>query len=56
MIVSYKSKGRAAEQRHSVTCDRYDETAVAWDDDQKAAAFITPADSARINLANKQYL
>ena len=30
----------------------YDKTAIVWDDDAKAAAFITPADSALRNFAN----
>ena len=52
VIVSYKSKGRAAEQRQSVSYDLHDKTAVTWDDDQKVAAFITPADSALRNYAS----
>ena len=52
VIVTYTSKGRAAEQRQSVTYDLHDKTAVTWDDDQKVAAFITPADSALRNYAS----
>jgi hypothetical protein len=52
VIVRYKSKGRAAEQQQSVTYDLQDKTAVTWDDDQKVAAFITPADSALRNYAS----
>jgi tetratricopeptide (TPR) repeat protein len=52
VIISYKSKGRAAEQRQSVSYDLHDKTAVTWDDDQKVAAFITPADSALRNYSS----
>ncbi len=52
VIVSYKSRGRAAEQRQSLSYDLHDKTAVTWDDDRKVAAFITPADSALRNYAS----
>jgi hypothetical protein len=52
VIVSYTSKGKAAEQRQSVSYDLHDKTAVTWDDDRKVAAFITPADSALRNYAS----
>ncbi len=52
VIVRYKSKGRAAEQKHSVSYDLYDKTNIVWDDEQKAAAFITPADSALRNYTS----
>ena len=52
VIVSYKSRGRAAEQRQSVSYDLHDKTAVTWDDDRKVAAFITPADSALRNYSS----
>lgn len=35
-----------------MTYDLYDKTSVVWDDDRKAAAFITPADSALRNYAS----
>jgi tetratricopeptide (TPR) repeat protein len=52
VLVSYKSRGRAAEQRQSVSYDLHDKTAITWDDDRKAAAFITPSDSALRNYAS----
>ncbi len=52
IIASYKSRGRAAEQKQPVTYDLHDKTAVTWDDDRKVAAFITPADSALRNYAS----
>jgi tetratricopeptide (TPR) repeat protein len=52
VIVSYKSRGRAAEQRQSLSYDLHDKTAVTWDDDKKVAAFITPADSALRNYSS----
>ncbi|MBE3039934.1 MAG: tetratricopeptide repeat protein, partial [Chloroflexi bacterium] len=52
VIISYKSRGRAAEQRQSVAYDLHDKTAVTWDDDRKVAAFITPSDSALRNYTS----
>jgi hypothetical protein len=52
IIVTYKSRGRAAEQRHSVSYDLYDKTAITWDDNRKVGAFITPADSALRNYSS----
>ncbi|MBN2049714.1 MAG: tetratricopeptide repeat protein [Spirochaetales bacterium] len=49
IIVHYTMRGRPAEQRQSISYDLYDKTALTWDDDAKAAAFITPADSALRN-------
>ncbi len=46
IIVSYRFRGRPAEQRQTVGYDLHDKTALTWDDDRKLAAFITPADSA----------
>jgi len=52
IIVTYFSGGRPAEQRQPVSFDLYDKTSVTWDDDRKAAAFITPADSALRNYSS----
>jgi len=52
IIATYKSRGRAAEQRHSVSYDLYDKTAITWDDNRKVGAFITPADSALRNYSS----
>jgi tetratricopeptide (TPR) repeat protein len=52
IIVTYKSRGKAAEQRHSVSYDLYDKTAITWDDNRKVGAFITPADSALRNYSS----
>jgi len=52
IIAAYKVRGRAAEQRQSVSYDLHDKTAVTWDDDRKVAAFITPSDSALRNYAS----
>jgi tetratricopeptide (TPR) repeat protein len=52
VIVRYKSRGRAVEQRQTVTYDLYDRTAITWDDDRKVGAFVTPADSALRNYAS----
>ncbi|MBN2551644.1 MAG: hypothetical protein JXB06_02690 [Spirochaetales bacterium] len=52
VIARYKSRGKPAEQRQSVTYDLHDKTAMTWDDDRKVAAFITPADSALRNYSS----
>jgi tetratricopeptide (TPR) repeat protein len=60
IVATYKLGGRSAEQRSSVTYNLYDKRAMTWDDDRKAAAFITPLDralknyTAFINEASKE--
>ena len=49
VIVTYKAGGRSAEQRSPVTYNLYEKRALTWDDDRKAAAFITPLDTALKN-------
>jgi hypothetical protein len=52
IVASYTGRGRAAEQRTSLSYDLLDKSAIVWDDDRKAAAFVTPADSALRNFAS----
>ncbi len=52
IVTTYKSRGRGVEQRHSVSYDLHDKTAITWDDDRKVGAFITPSDSALRNYAS----
>jgi tetratricopeptide (TPR) repeat protein len=52
VIAEYTVGGRPAEQRQPVSFDLHDKTAITWDDDAKAAAFITPADSALRNYTS----
>jgi hypothetical protein len=52
IIVDYKSRGKAAQQKFPVSYDLHDKTALTWDDDRKLGAFITPADSALRNYAS----
>ncbi|OHE75939.1 MAG: hypothetical protein A2413_07690 [Treponema sp. RIFOXYC1_FULL_61_9] len=52
VVVTYRGKGRAGEQKTSVSYDLLDKSAITWDDDRKIAAFITPADSALRNYAS----
>ncbi|MDC7227299.1 MAG: hypothetical protein PQJ61_11110 [Spirochaetales bacterium] len=52
VIANYTVRGREIEQRHSVTYDLYDRNALIWDDDRKAAAFITSQDSAVRNYSS----
>jgi hypothetical protein len=49
VIATYKVGGRSAEQRSTLTYNLYEKRAMTWDDDRKAAAFITPLDSALKN-------
>jgi tetratricopeptide (TPR) repeat protein len=52
IVVTYSGRGRAGEQRASVSYDLHDKSAIIWDDDRKAAAFVTPADSALRNYVS----
>jgi tetratricopeptide (TPR) repeat protein len=52
IVVTYRGKGRAGEQKTAVSYDLLDKSAIVWDDDRKEAAFITPADSALRNYAS----
>lgn len=52
VIAGYTVRGREVEQRKSVTYDLHDRNALTWNDDRKAAAFITPQDSAVRNYSS----
>lgn len=52
IIVQYVARNRPVEQRHSVVYDLHDRNALRWDDDRKAAAFVTQQDSAIRNYAS----
>jgi tetratricopeptide (TPR) repeat protein len=52
IVVTYTGQGRAGEQRASLSYDLQDKSGIIWDDDRKAAAFITPSDSALRNYAS----
>lgn len=52
ITVDYTARGRPVEQRQSAPYDLYDRSALAWDDERKVAAFITPADTAVRNYAS----
>lgn len=52
IMVQYDARGRLGEQTHTVTYDLYDKEALTWDDTKKAAAFVTPADSALRNYSS----
>jgi tetratricopeptide (TPR) repeat protein len=52
VTVTYAGRGRPGEQRATLAYDLQDKSAITWDDDRKAAAFITPADSALRNYAS----
>lgn len=51
IIVTYKSRGRTLKQVTPVNYDLYDKRSIIWDDNRKAASFITPSDSAVRNYA-----
>jgi hypothetical protein len=44
IVVSYRYRGQAVEQRESVAYELHDKTALTGDDDRKVAAFITQRD------------
>jgi len=46
IVATYSGRGRSGEQRTTLSYDLQDKSAIVWDDDRKAAAFVTPADSA----------
>ena len=52
VIAAYTVRGREVEQRQSVSYDLHDRNALTWDDDRKAAAFITAQDSAVRNYSS----
>jgi hypothetical protein len=52
IVVTYKGQGRAGEQRATISYDLQDRSGIVWDDDRKAAAFITPSDGALRNYAS----
>ena len=52
IIVQYEYRNRAVEQRFSISYDLHDKTALTWDNAEKVAAFITPADSALRNYSS----
>ena len=52
IIAVYTVRGRAIEQRTSVNYDLHDRNALTWNDDRKAAAFITAQDSAVRNYSS----
>jgi tetratricopeptide (TPR) repeat protein len=52
IVMTYKGQGRSGEQRATISYDLQDKSGIVWDDDRKAAAFITPADGALRNYAS----
>jgi len=52
IIVEYKNNARPVNQKFPVSYDLYDKESLTWDDDNKVAAFITPADSALRNYSS----
>ncbi len=50
LVAEYVSRGRSFTQKHSVSYRMLDRKSIAWDDDAKVGAFITPKDSALENL------
>jgi len=52
LLVTYRYKGRAVEQKFPLSYELYDKTSIVWDDDRKVGAFITPSDSALRNYTS----
>jgi tetratricopeptide (TPR) repeat protein len=53
VTVSYTRSGNELEKESSVTLRLYDRNAMTWDDDRKAAAFITAKDPEVLRLAKQ---
>jgi tetratricopeptide (TPR) repeat protein len=51
IVVEYTSRNRPAKQTLPVSYVLFDRTSISWDDDRKAAAFITKGDTALRNYA-----
>lgn len=49
---SFRSRARIREQTFSLGFDLMDKSAITWDDDRKAVAFVTPSDGALRNYAS----
>lgn len=52
VIATYTYRTRRVSQRHPVNFSLLDGSAITWDDDNKAGAFITPSDSAIRNYSS----
>lgn len=52
LLVTYRYKGRAVEQKFPISYELYDKSSIVWDDDRKVGAYITPSDSALRNYAS----
>jgi tetratricopeptide (TPR) repeat protein len=52
VIANYTFRTRRVEQKHPVNFSLLDGSSITWDDDNKAGAFITPADSAVRNYSS----
>jgi tetratricopeptide (TPR) repeat protein len=51
VILKYKHKGSSYTRKYVASMDMYDRNAITWDDDRKAAAFVTAKDPAVLEFA-----
>ncbi len=51
IILKYTHKGKSNTRKYVVSMDIYDRNAITWDDDRKAAAFVTAKDPAVLEFA-----
>lgn len=51
LILNYTYKGKDYARKYVVSMDMYDRNAITWDDDEKAAAFVTAKDPAVLQYA-----
>jgi len=51
VIIKYTQRGREYARKYVASMDMYDRNAITWDDDRKAAAFVTAKDPAVLEYA-----
>ena len=51
VIVRYTEKGKQYARKYAVSMDLYGRNAITWDDNRKAAAFVTAKDPAVLEFA-----
>ncbi|MEA1911527.1 MAG: tetratricopeptide repeat protein, partial [Spirochaetota bacterium] len=51
VIIKYTQKGKEYARKYVASMDMYDRNAITWDDDRKAAAFVTAKDPAVLEFA-----
>lgn len=52
VVFDYTYRTRGIQQRHSVDFDMYDRNSLSWDETERFAAFVTPADTVITNFGS----